>query len=204
MSNYNYNSMDDEALQQLAVSGDLEAQDVLARRYYKLVRMAARPYFLVGGDGEDIIQEGMLGLLNAIMRYSPDRGTSFKTYAEFCVRRTLYTAVRGALRQKHSPLNDSVSFESPQFDESKTQQATVGRAPEEQLIAQERVEEIRQAFSSCLSEFESRILELYLEGLSYNEMAEKTNKSAKSIDNAVQRIKKKLVRCLNSGDISVS
>jgi RNA polymerase sporulation-specific sigma factor len=204
MGNYNYNEMNDEALQQLAVAGDLKAQDVLARRYYQLVRMAARPYFLAGGDGEDVIQEGMLGLLNAIMRYSPDRNASFKTYAEFCIRRTLYTAVRGSMRQKHSPLNDSVSFESPQFDESKTQQASFGRAPEEQLIEQEQVEEVRSALSSCLSEFESKILGLYLEGLSYNEMAEKTDKSAKSIDNAVQRIKKKISRCLNSGDISVS
>ncbi len=204
MGNIDYNSLTDEDLQMLAVSGNIEAQDMLARRYYKLVRMSARPYFLAGGEGEDVIQEGMLGLLNAIMRYSPDRNTSFKTYAESCVRRTLYTAVRGALRQKHSPLNDCVSFESPQFDESKTQQAADGRAPEEQIIAQERIDEIRTVLSSCLSEFESEILELYLEGLSYNEMAEETNKTAKSIDNAVQRIKKKLARCLNSGDISVS
>jgi RNA polymerase sporulation-specific sigma factor len=194
-----YNNRDVE-LWALASSGDLKAEEELISYYSRLVKICARPYFLAGGDSEDLIQEGMLGLLSAVRHYDPAKDVRFKTYAEFCIRRRLYSAIKSASRFKHHPLNDYISLESPELDENSTQGMSFLRDPEESVIARERAHEITDCLYGALSRFESIILGLYLEGMSYEEMAVKVNKTPKSVDNAVQRIRKKLAQYLKYGD----
>ncbi|MCL2367659.1 MAG: sigma-70 family RNA polymerase sigma factor [Oscillospiraceae bacterium] len=179
----------DEALQALAAKGDDEAEAVLIQRFGRLVKTNARPLFLAGGDSEDLTQEGMMGLLAAIRTFSPEHGASFQTYAGICIRRRLLTAVKTASRYKHLPLNHAVSFEASQLDGGV---GHLSRAPEEQLLSRELADEMRERIAHVLSGFEREILELFLEGLSYQEMAERVRKTEKSVDNAVQRIRKKL------------
>ena len=185
-------NLTDEALQDLAARGDTRAEEVLVQRFGRLVKTVARPLFLTGGDSEDLTQEGMMGLLSAIRTFSPDFGASFQTYAEVCIRRRLLSAIKTASRYKHSPLNHAVSFDSSQFDE--TIAPYLLRDMEERILSKEQTDEMHRAFGSVLSGFEHDILRLFLEGLSYQEMAQKLGKSVKSVDNAVQRIRKKLAR----------
>lgn len=194
------NRDNDDALWKAASHGDSRAEEQLLEKYSRLVKICARPYFLIGSDSEDLIQEGMLGLLSAVRQYDPDRDASFKTFAESCIRNRLYTAIKSASRLKHSPLNDCVSIDSSHFDESRTRVPFFLRDPEELIIARERTLEINDYLKGSLSKFESEILNLYLSGLSYNEIAEKVNKTPKSVDNAVQRIRKKLAQSLKHGD----
>ncbi|MGM9522115.1 MAG: sigma-70 family RNA polymerase sigma factor [Oscillospiraceae bacterium] len=182
----------EESLWKSAAAGDIEAEEQLIQKYSVLVRACARPYFLTGGDSEDLIQEGMLGLLSAVRHFEPLRDTSFKTYAERCIKSRLYTAIKSASRFKHRPLNDSISFESPQFDERQTLSATYLCDPEELVITQELTDELRAKFTDTLSRLEKEILEYYLDGLSYSDIALKAGRTVKSVDNAVQRIRKKL------------
>ncbi len=183
-------SASDEALWRAASGGDSSAEEQLIAKYAVLVRACSRPYFLAGGDSEDLIQEGMLGLLSAVRRFEPDRDVSFRTYAERCIRSRLYTAIKSAARRKHGPLNDSVSLESPQFDELTLQQSL--RDPEELVIIQELTDELKS--SPYLSKLEREVLSLYLSGLSCSDIALRAGRSAKSVDNAVQRIRKKLAQ----------
>jgi len=187
-------------LAQKAAGGDPAAEEVLVSEYVRLVRVCARPYFLAGGDGEDLIQEGMLGLLSAIRTFDPLKGVKFSTYAEFCVRRRIYSAIRSASGNKHTPLNSYISLESPQLDESSTQNAYFLRDPEDYVISRERAGEVEKLLYGALSRFESGVLELYLEGTSYKDIAVRLDKPDKSIDNAVQRIRKKLAQILKKGD----
>lgn len=198
----------DEELQAMAAKGDSRAEEQLAARFARLVKICARPFFLSGGDSEDLTQEGMLGLLSAIREYNGDMNASFKTYAEQCIKNRLISAVRSASRKKHTPLNDGVSLDDFLSDEEQSQAALLGeqfrRVPEEQVLARESADEVFLTYSRCLSAFENQILELFLEGLSYQEMAERVGRSQKSVDNAVQRIRNKLARYYNPGDISMS
>jgi len=192
---------DDRASQDLvqkAISGDSAAEEALVSEYARVVRACARPYFLAGGDGEDLIQEGMLGLLSAIRTFDPAKGVKFSTYAEFCVRRRIFSAIRSASGYRHTPLNSYISLESQQSDES-TQSAYFLRDPEDFVIARESAHEVEILLYGALSRFESGVLELYLEGMSYKDMAARLGKSNKSVDNAVQRIRRKLAQIL-SGD----
>ena len=196
--------LSDEQLQALAASGENGAEDALARRYVRLVRICARPYFLIGGDSEDLLQEGMLGLLMAMREYDPGKGASFHTYAETCIRNRIQSAIRSASRKKHAPLNDGVSLDYVLSDESQSLgDQFISRSPEEQVLARETEKELISASAERLSDLEARILSLYLDGLSYQEMAAETGRDTKAIDNAVQRIRKKLAP-LSSGDYSVS
>ena len=200
-----YASFDDHKLQQMAVAGDRTAEEILAERYLRMVKACARPLFLAGGDSEDLIQEGTFGLLSAIKNYDPACGTSFKTFAEHCVRMRLLSAVKSASRLKHFPLNDGISLEQLSEDPSADLSALpemLRQNPEELVLARESREELYEIFSRSLSKFEIKVLDLYLEGLSYREIAERLCKSAKSVDNAVQRIRHKLARDIYSGDIS--
>ncbi len=201
-----YSNLNDNELLSMVNSGDKVAEDQLALRYTRLVKICSRPFFLVGGDGEDLIQEGMLGLLSAIREFDLSMNTSFKTYAEICVKRRIYSAIKSASRKKHDPLNDMVSFDDVLSDESSSGAVTYGvslrRTPEEQVLAREGVGEIIKTYSRCLSKFEVEVLNLYLCGLSYSEIAELCGKTDKSVDNAVQRIRRKLARDLNLSDIS--
>lgn len=183
---------DDELIVQ-ARNGDELAEEALAKRYGKLVRICARQFFLVGGDGEDLIQEGMLGLLNAIRRYDPAADASFKTYAERCIRNRLLTAVESANRQKNAPLNRGVSLEVLRSEEGSTgySERFGMKCPEEIILEQERMLEIRNEYKKRLSKLESEVLERYLAGATYCEIAREMNKTEKSIDNAVQRIRRK-------------
>lgn len=202
-----YANLNDVKLQALAVKGDRLAEEALAKRYSRLVRVCARPLFLAGGDSEDLIQEGMFGLLSAIRQYDADRGSSFYTFAEHCIRMRLLSAVKSASRLKHFPLNDGMSFEQLSED-SNTQLSAIPEifrcSPEDMVLARESKEELYSVFSKCLSKLEIHVLDQYLEGLSYREIAIRLGKDEKSIDNAVQRIRRKLARTLKSGDISRS
>jgi len=204
----NYNFYSDERLQAMALDGDSHAEELLATRYSRLVRVCARPYFLAGGDSEDLTQEGMLGLLTAIREYDPEEGTSFKTYAELCIHRRILSAIRSASRMKHTPLNYGVSLEDAFGDNANSSNVdstlAFRRVPEEQVLARESADELFHTYSQCLSTFEVQILRMYLDGLSYREMAEYCGRNEKSVDNAVQRIRRKLARDTNLGDISKS
>ena len=191
----------DEALCAMTAQGDRTAEEALVLRYHRVVRMCARPYFLAGGDSEDLIQEGNLGLLAAIREYDPERAASFRTYAEVCIKNRLVSAIKAASRDKHTPLNNSVSFETPLFPGAPGQQA---EDPEEIVLSRESFRERMGALKDQLSGFEASILRLYLNGLSYSEIAAEVNKSPKSVDNAVQRIRRKLAQHFSSGDVSVS
>ena len=203
---HNDNSTD-ETLHQLAISGDSNAEEILITKYSRVVKACARPYFLSGGDSEDLIQEGMLGLLSAIREFSIQGGASFRTFAELCIRRRLFTAIKTAAGRKNVFLNDSLSLESPFFDENQAHAAYVlrdafQRGPEELVIDREGTDEFLSAFLLCLSKFEAEVMGLYLLGMSYQEIASDVNRSTKSVDNAVQRIRRKLATHLNRGDIS--
>lgn len=202
-----YTNLSDIDLQSIAVTGDREAEEILAARYMYLVRACARPLFLAGGDSEDLIQEGTFGLVSAIRQYSSECETSFKTFAEHCIRMRLYSAIKSASRLKHFPLNDGVSFEQLSEDHRAQLSAVpevFRRSPEELVLARESKEELYTAFSQCLSTFENRVLDLYLDGLSYREIGQRLNKDPKAVDNAVQRIRRKLARNPSLGDISKS
>lgn len=195
----------DEFLCALAASGDREAEECLAARYSRLVRICARPYFLAGGDSEDLLQEGMIGLLSAIRGFHPEKEAVFRTYAEVCIRNRVLSAVKNAARGKHSPLNDSVSIDSPRFDDSVYHaRPSPMDDPEDMLISRENRENQMLALHSKLSELEKTVLALYLDGLSCGEIARQVRKPLKSVDNAIQRIRRKAAPFLISGDISVS
>lgn len=201
-----YAEFDDDKLQALARSGDRDAEEALAERYLRLVRICARPLFLAGGDSEDLIQEGTFGLLSAIRKYDSESGVTFKTFAEHCIRMRLLSAIKSASRLKHFPLNDGISLEQLSEDPGAELSALpegFRYNPEELVLARESKEELYAAFTRCLSKFEIKVLDLYLEGLSYREIADRLCRNAKSIDNAVQRIRHKLARDITFGDISI-
>ena len=197
--------MDDEALCALAASGSRMAEEVLVARYHRLVRTCARPFFLVGGDSEDLTQEGMFGLIKAVREYDASKEASFRTFAEVCIRSRLYSVLRASAREKHLPLNQSVSLDTPCFDSNSYTSGTnnmAQRDPEEDLIDREHTAALLSGVRKQLSEFEAKILGYYLNGLSCRQIAETVGKPAKSVDNAVQRIRRKVAQQLLSGDIS--
>ena len=195
----------DEALCRRAADGSREAEEALVRRYSGLVRSCARPLFLAGCDSEDLIQEGMFGLIRAIREYDGAKAASFRTFAEVCIRNRLISALRAASRDKHSPLNQSVPLDTPFFDGNSYPFGALRASsadPEELIIDRDRVAEALESTRKQLSEFEAKILGLYLDGLSCQEIAKAVGKSPKSVDNAVQRVRRKAARQLSSGDIS--
>ena len=198
-----YASLPDEALSALAKHGDQDAEETLVKRYTRLVRQLARPYYLAGGDSDDLIQEGMIGLMCGVREYDGQRAASFRTFAEICIRNRLYSAVRAASRDKHTPLNQSVPLEIPFFDgQSSCFGAMAGENPEDLIIGRERVQDALSDVRKQLSDFEAKILGYYLDGLTIREMAKAVSRSPKSVDNAVQRIRRKAARQLNPGDLS--
>ena len=192
----NYSELDDNRLQELAAVGDRQAEERLVVKYMRLVRRCSRPFFLVGGAPEDLIQEGMLGLLSAIRQYDPKQNAAFKTYAELCIKNRILSAVKTDSRLKHNPLNDGVPLDSLLSEESQipllAYTELFRRTPEEQVLARENKMELQQSFKRCLSPMERNVLRLYLDGLSYQEIAEQTGKPIKAVDNAIQRIRRKL------------
>jgi len=191
-------SMTDEELIMCSKSGNGFAIEVLMERYRNFVRSKSRTYFLIGADKEDIIQEGMIGLYKSIRDFKPDAHTSFRSFAELCITRQMITAIKKATRQKHIPLNSYISLNKPLYDEENERvllDTFSGRNalnPEEIMLDKERFYHIENKLSEILSKLELRVLNEYLEGKSYVEIANIINKSEKSIDNALQRIKKKI------------
>lgn len=193
-----FESLADEEVIQLIQQGNVEALEYIINKYKIIVLAKAKSYFLIGADREDIIQEGMIGLYKAIRDYKDDKNASFRVFAELCVTRQIITAIKTATRQKHMPLNSYVSLDKPVYedDSEKTLVETmVGPAatePEEIILQQEQQDYIELKMSEVLSELEQRVLALYLEGQSYGEISEQLDRHVKSIDNALQRVKRKL------------
>ena len=199
--------MDDEALCGFAAGGNRLAEEVLVERYTRVVRSCARPYFLAGGDSEDLTQEGMVGLLKAVREYDASKEASFRTFAELCIRNRLYSVLRASAREKHIPLNQSVSLDTPCFDSNSYTSGTnnlAQRDPEEDFIDREHTAALLSGVRKQLSEFEAKILGYYLDGLSCREIADAVGKPPKSVDNAVQRIRRKVAQHILSGDFSKS
>lgn len=196
----------DETLVRAIRSGDTDAEEILYTRYKPIVRGRARTYFLVGADREDIIQEGMIGLYKAVCDYEFDKQTSFRIFAELCITRQIITAIKSATRKKHTPLNNYISINRPVYDEDNESERTLVDVlessriddPEEALIGRENYEAIAHDIRHSLTKLEKQVLGLYLEGLSYQQIAEILDRSAKCVDNAIQRVKKKLEERLNN------
>lgn len=197
ISNENFASFSDEELVVLAQQSDDRALDYLLSKYFVYVRNKSLSYYIVGADRDDIIQEGMIGLFKAVRDFSSERGVSFKTFADVCVTRQIITAVKNASRQKHAPLNFYVSLNKSVSDEDddSTLSDILGQAkdsnPEEILIKKENANILGSEMSRLLSQFELLVLTLYLQGNSYQDIGKMIGKTPKSVDNALQRIKKK-------------
>ena len=197
-----YPNMTDEQLAALS-ENDEAALEYLIDKYKNYVLSKSRPYFLIGADKDDLIQEGMIGLYKATKDYDVEKNASFKTFANLCITRQIITAVKAATRQKHIPLNSYLSLDKPLFDEATD--VTVGEsmiselyvAPEEQIIHLEDIRNIKEAIDTYLTDMEKRSLKLYLQGGSYKEISKILDKSPKSIDNALQRVKRKLENNFN-------
>jgi RNA polymerase sporulation-specific sigma factor len=189
----------DEQLVALAREGDDEALGALLDRYRGFARSKARSYFLVGADREDVVQEGMIGLYKAIRDYNPDRQSTFRGFAELCVSRQIITAIKTATRQKHGPLNNYVSFHRPVLADDEGERCLADVLPSIQIsdpaelvVSAERIRALQEHFDEALSDLEAEVLALYVDGKSYQEIAEMLQRHVKSIDNALQRIKRKL------------
>jgi RNA polymerase sporulation-specific sigma factor len=191
-----YISYTDKDLITLIKEGDQEATEYLVKRYYPLVIKSTRTMFLIGADDEDLTQEGLIGLFKAIQSYDSNNDASFFTFAQLCIKRQIYSAVKASNREKHSPLNGYISFYSSTNDNEvqliENLEADNNTNPEIVILNQETTERINELLSSHLSKMEQMVLPLYLEGMSYKDIAQKLGKSTKSIDNAVSRIRDKV------------
>lgn len=199
-----YEGLTDEQLVQMCHEGDSAAEEYILVKYKNFVRSKARSYFLIGADHEDIVQEGMIGLYKAIRDYRPERLSSFRAFAELCVTRQIITAIKTATRQKHIPLNSYISLNKPLYDEESDRTLmdviVEGRVsnPEEMVINRENLGNIQSEICKVLSPLEQEVLRSYLDGRSYQEIAESLNRHVKSIDNALQRVKRKLEKNLDN------
>ncbi|WP_422658470.1 RNA polymerase sporulation sigma factor SigH [Paenibacillus sp. EC2-1] len=201
-----YDLISDEDIVEAVREGDSGALEFLINKYRNFVRAKARSYFLIGADREDIVQEGMIGLYKAIRDFKGDKLSSFKAFAELCITRQIITAIKTATRQKHIPLNSYVSLDKPIYDEDSDRTlldvicGTAVSDPEELLINQEEFVGLEDKMSEILSDLERKVLMLYLDGRSYQEIAVDLRRHVKSIDNALQRVKRKLERYLEIRD----
>jgi len=197
-----FERLDDEEVVEFAREGEEAALEYLIDKYRNFVRAKARSYFLIGADREDIIQEGMIGLYKAIRDFRAEKLASFRAFAELCITRQMITAIKTATRQKHIPLNSYVSLNKPMYDEESDRTLMDVLAgsrisdPEELVISQEEFNDIESKMNGFLSPLEWQVLMSYLEGKSYQEIADDLSRHVKSIDNALQRVKRKLERYL--------
>ena len=201
-----FSDLTDEEIVLLAQSGDIDAYEYILGRYKNFVKSKAHAYFLIGADREDIVQEGMVGLFKAVRDFRSDRLSSFRAFAELCIVRQIITAIKTATRQKHIPLNSYVSLNKPMYDEENERTLidvlSEGRvaSPEDMLINQENFRQIEVKIGEMLSDLEKSVLVSYLQGKSYQEIAVELDRHVKSIDNALQRIKRKLEKQLQVKD----
>ncbi|MGX8706397.1 MAG: RNA polymerase sporulation sigma factor SigH, partial [bacterium] len=197
MNAQEYKAMTDEQVVRLAQEQDAQALEYLLNKYKNFVRTKARSYFLIGADHEDIVQEGMIGLYKAIRDYKEEKLSSFRAFAELCVTRQIITAIKTATRQKHIPLNSYISLNRPIYEEDSdrtlldviTEEGLSN--PEDMMIDREDLSLIEGRIGQMMSGLEKKVLMLYMEGKSYVEIAEALGRHAKSVDNALQRIKRK-------------
>lgn len=200
----NFKECTDEELVRYSREGIKEATEELLNRYQNLVKAKCRMYFLIGAEKDDIYQEGMIGLFKAVRDFDENKYPTFRLFAELCITRQVITAIKTASRQKHIPLNTYISLNKPVYEENdeRTLLDTIANSlvsdPEEVMITKEEFENALSVITECLSPFEYRVLNLYLEGRSYQEIAEMIRKDVKSIDNALQRVKKKIEKYLSS------
>lgn len=198
-----YEDMTDEAVAELARGYDGDALEYLLNKYKNFVRAKARSYFLIGADREDIVQEGMIGLYKAVRDFRSSKLTSFRAFAELCVTRQIITAIKTATRQKHRPLNSYVSLNKPAYDDESDRMLidviSSGKIsnPEDIIIGREDFSSIETKMSKVLSPLEMQVLRKYIDGKSYFEVAEELNRSVKSVDNALQRVKNKLEKLIS-------
>ena len=194
-------TLSDEEAVALAQGGDGDALVYLLNKYKNFVRSKARSYFLIGADHEDIVQEGMIGLYKSIRDFQPARLVSFRSFAELCIKRQIITAIKAATRQKHMPLNSYISLNKPLYDEESDRtllDVIEGRItnPEDLFISQEELNGIQNQIDQLLSDLERQVLDAFMDGKSYQEIAELLGRHVKSIDNALQRVKRKLFKFL--------
>jgi RNA polymerase sporulation-specific sigma factor len=201
--------VDDSYLLALAKQGNPDAYDRLVRRYHSFVRLKASSYFLIGGDSDDLIQEGLVGLYKAIRDYRTDRESSFRNFAELCITRQIITAVKTATRNKHTPLNGYVSFSQSPAGSAGDGEPTLDEVipgapiwdPANQVISTEELRSLVDCLSTVLSDLESRVLSLYLDGYSYVVIGERLGCDCKTVDNALQRVKRKVGAHLHSREV---
>ncbi|WP_047981978.1 RNA polymerase sporulation sigma factor SigH [Ornithinibacillus contaminans] len=202
-------TLDDDEIIRLIHQEDGQALDYLIHKYKNFVRAKARTYFLIGADKEDIIQEGMIGLYKAIRDYDGEKQTSFKAFAELCITRQIITAIKTATRQKHIPLNSYVSLDKPIYDEESDRTlldviaGSKAIDPQELLVNQEKFGDMEVKLSELLSEFEKGVLHLYLEGRTYQEISVDLGRHVKSVDNALQRVKRKLEQLMETNEVNL-
>ena len=199
MKKEKYENLTDEELITLFRDGDQEAMEMLLNKYKEMVLRKAKSMYILGGDSDDLIQEGMLGLFKAVRDYDCGRDASFRTFAQLCVTRQLYTAVKASSRKKHLPLNTAISLSRPMREDGEEEEefldcleADASSNPEVYLIGQEEMERLEEKIEKELSAFEKQVLELHLTGMGYVEIAHVLNRDEKSTDNALQRIRAKL------------
>lgn len=202
-----YDQLTDDELVQSAQDGNQLAMEYLLKKYKNFVRNRARSYFLIGAGRDDLVQEGMIGLYKAVCDYKVEKLASFQSFAELCITRQLITAIKTATRQKHQPLNSYVSFDQPIYDQNSTRtlldvlEGSELNNPEEQFISYEAYKLLEENIKERLSELELNVLLEYLKGKTYQDIAEALDRHVKSVDNALQRIKKKLENFLEENDI---
>ncbi len=202
--NLEFSQKDEHEIVLNASKGDKIALEYILKKYVNFVKIKAKSYFLIGADKEDIIQEGMIGLYKAIRDFDPTKTNSFKSFAEVCVTRQIITAIKTATRQKHMPLNSYISLNKPVYEDESERtlldmiSTSIVNDPEELIICQEELKRIQRKMNEVLSELELKVVELYLNGKSYQYIAKKLDRDVKSIDNALQRVKRKLEKSLEN------
>ena len=187
-----YDGIKDEELISRFKNGESEILDYLMEKYKNMVRKKARTMFLIGGENDDLIQEGMIGLFKAVRDYQPDRDAAFQTFASICVDRQIYNAIQSSNRQKHQPLNSYISLSEQDGENEEHLGDNWGENPESIIIDQENVQDLEQEITATLSPMENQVLEYYLAGNGYGKIAQIMGKTPKSIDNALQRIRIKI------------
>ncbi len=199
----NYAEMNDEALAAAAKEGDREAERSLVIRFMPLVRLKSRPYFLIGADSADLVQEGAIGLCSAIRDFDPERNVSFRAYAEVCITNNVLAAIKRASRKKHLPLNNSISLDKPIGTDEENKETLADRLnaasegnPEEIALRHESELRLTKIMEEQLTELETNVLTLFLNGRSYKQIADELGRSPKAVDNALQRVKKKVAGLL--------
>lgn len=205
-TNKDYDNVKDEDLIEIIKSGDKQAFEYLINKYKELVNMKVSKYYIVGAERDDIVQEGLIGLFKAIKSYKPDQQNSFKSFANMCIERQLITAIKTSNRQKHMPLNSYLSLNISAYDEEEGESdttlmdifnTTLIEDPLDTITKKEYLQDIEKTIDKSLSDFEKKVLNKYINGKSYIQIAEDLDAPVKSIDNAIQRIRKKAIKGLN-------